>query len=169
MPRRVRWIRKYSATGEHDAHRRDGQAIDRIAHHLGELDRGARGRPGWRRHARRRPPAGCALLEDQDQAVGQQHLFEVVALVEVAKTAPIPARRRRPGERNAEHDRHHQAAGGAGQHEGQVGADHVETAVRQVDDAHDAEHQRQAACHQERGANRTAASSASGSGSLRNP
>jgi hypothetical protein len=37
----------------------------------------------------------------------------------------------------------------ARQRPGEGGADHVEAAVRQVDDAHDAEHQCQAAGHQE--------------------
>ena len=69
---------------------------------------------------------------------------------------------------NAEHDRQHQAAGRAGEHVKAVGADHVET-VRQVDDPHAMPNTSVSPLATRKGANRTAASSASGSGSLFNP
>jgi hypothetical protein len=89
------------------------------------------------------PKHGAHFFKDIDQAEGQQHLVQVVALVEVAKQQPF--------ERQAEHDRQHraaqngqrQAAEQAGERIRQIRAQHIETAMRQVDHAHDAEDQRQ--------------------------
>ena len=53
-------------------------------------------------------------------------------------------------QRHPQQQSHEQAAGGAAQHKGQVGPNHVKAAMGQIDDAHDAEHQRQPACHQKK-------------------
>ena len=52
-------------------------------------------------------------------------------------------------EQNAKQHRRQQIAGLQYQGKRQVSADHVKTAVRQIDDAHNAKNQRQAASHQE--------------------
>ena len=90
------------------------------------------------------------FLEDEDQPVRHQYLLQMLALVKIADEAPF--------ERVAEDDREHETDGERGeeaaaqmrggprrQRIGEVGADHVEAAVCEVDDAEDAEDQRQAA------------------------
>ena len=90
------------------------------------------------------------LLEQQDQREGQQHLVEMLAGVEVAEQAALqheararcrrrsrPAGRATPSPSAARHQERH------------IGADHEQRAVGQIDDAHDAEDQRQPARDQE--------------------
>ncbi len=86
------------------------------------------------------------FLEDQDEAVGHQHLLQMIALIQVRNEQPLEhvsenhredeACKKRCDEVAAEHRR---------EHEREIRADHVEAAVRQVDDAHDAEDERQSA------------------------
>ncbi len=91
------------------------------------------------------PDHAAQLLEDQDQAVGEQHLVEVVAFIEAADHQPFQCHAEYDGKRNADEDRRQQVARQAGQRPGEVGADHVEAAMGKIDDAHDAEDQRQSA------------------------
>jgi hypothetical protein len=95
------------------------------------------------------PDQAAQFFENQYQAVGEQHLVEVVALVEVAEQQALQRHAEHHGERDREQDRGRQVAGHSGQRPRQVGADHVEAAMGQVDDAHDAEHQRQPAGDEE--------------------
>jgi hypothetical protein len=90
------------------------------------------------------------FLEDEDQSIGHQHLLQMVALVQVRHEQPL--------EQIAEYHRQHQsrherrdeiAAEDRCERIREVGTDHVEAAVRQVDHAHDAEDQRQTAGDQE--------------------
>ena len=89
------------------------------------------------------------LVEEQDQAERRQHLVEVIALVERAEDDDL--------ERDADRDRRRRAAASPSRNEPvaakrrrrDIGADHVERAVRQVDHVHDAEDQRQPGRHQE--------------------
>ncbi len=120
--------------------------IDRAREDLDVALQVARQRREQRRAA---PDDGDQLVEEQDQAEGGEHLVEVVALVERAQRDHF--------DQHADHQRAEQAEQhaervGAGPLRGghrQVGADHVERAVRQVDEVHDAEHQRQPGGHQE--------------------
>ncbi|MDT4881174.1 hypothetical protein FQZ97_1170020 [compost metagenome] len=73
----------------------------------------------------------------------------MVPLVEKREQRPFEQRADDQHQRNAQQDREHETAGQAGQTESQVGAHHVEGAMGQVDDPHDAEDQRQATRHQE--------------------
>jgi hypothetical protein len=106
-----------------------------------------------RRH--RREQRGAApqdrhqLVEEQDQAESGEHLVEVIAVVERAQRHDLDrhADHQRPGE--AERHAREVRAGPLRGGEHQIRADHVQRAVRQVDEVHDAEHQRQARRHQE--------------------
>jgi hypothetical protein len=83
------------------------------------------------------------FLEHENEPVGQQHLFQVIALIEMGDERPL--------EHDAEHHestipttiRDEQVARERGQRERHVRADHVEAAMGEVDDAHDPEDQRQ--------------------------
>ena len=90
------------------------------------------------------------LLEHQDQAEGEQHLVQMVAAVQAADQQPlqhaVPAPR--PGTMPSG-SADPQTACPLRQREREVGADHVEAAVREVDHAHDAEDQREPARDQE--------------------
>jgi len=81
--------------------------------------------------------------------IGEQHLLEVVALVEVREQRPLEEEPEEHRQRDAQHHRDGEAAGQRRQRERHVRADHVEAAVREVDDPHDAEDQRQPARDQE--------------------
>ncbi|MPN32182.1 hypothetical protein SDC9_179658 [bioreactor metagenome] len=111
-------------------------------------------RPGQRsrrrRHDRRRPPDGLdQIVGNQDHAKGGQHLGKVVTAVEPAHHQPLDQR----SDQDGGDDRHqHGAQKGAAalMYLGRdVGAGHIERAVRQVHGVHDAEHQGQAGREQE--------------------
>jgi len=89
------------------------------------------------------------LLEHQNQPVGQQDLFEVVALVEVGEQRPFEHDSEQHREHDTDDDRDEQVARQRRQRERHVRADHVETAVGEVDDAHDPEDQRETARDEE--------------------
>jgi hypothetical protein len=90
------------------------------------------------------PQDGAQLFKDVDQAKGQQHLVQVVAVVEVAKQQPFQRQAKHHGQHGAAQDGQREAAKVQRQRPGQVSAQHVEAAMRQIDHAHDAEDQRQA-------------------------
>ena len=89
------------------------------------------------------------FVEEQDQAEGGEHLVEVVPLVERAQGNQLhhDPHHQRAGE--AKRNRQRERSGGLVEPGRQVGADHVERAVGEVDEVHDAEHQRQAGGQQE--------------------
>jgi len=90
------------------------------------------------------PKHGAQFLEHVDQAKGQQHLVEVVAVVEVAEQHFFQQQAKGHRQCRADHDGQGEAAQQASQRPGQVSAQHVEAAVREIDHAHDAEDQREA-------------------------
>ena len=154
MPSRVCATTPYRPAASARQHDRDEHPVHRVAHQLAERE-GA-GQPGRCLHAVHvvadQQPA--QLLEDEDQRIGHQHLLQVLALVEEAEEGPL----QQVAEQHRQQHAHGQAwrrsrrrrwRPPAPQREGHVGADHVEAAVRQVDDAHDAEDQRQPAGHEE--------------------
>ena len=94
------------------------------------------------------------VAEDQHQRVGEQQLVELLAAVEIAEQQALDERaEERHAERRGEHRRPEPAPGTGCSHctdlPGEIGADHVERAVREIEHAHDAEHQRQARGDQE--------------------
>ena len=137
------------AESEHDAHAGNPQPVHRIGQRLGQADR--RGQERGHRHAVHvvTPDDTAQLLGHQDQAVGEQHLVEVVAAVEPADQQPLEQHADRDRKHDAGRDREPQAAEALGERPREVRADHVEAAVREVDDPHDAEDQRQPARDQE--------------------
>ncbi len=89
------------------------------------------------------------LLQRQDEPVGQQHLIEMVARVKRAEQQRLEQQAEGDGERHRQQDGEEQISGELGQREGEIGPQHVEAAMGQIDDAQDAEDQRQPARHQE--------------------
>lgn len=89
------------------------------------------------------------FLEDQNQAVGHQHLLQMVARIKKTEQQFFQQIAEAECQHTAEHDRGAQAAKQRRQRKRQVSTEHVETTVRQIDDAHDAEDQRQTAGDQE--------------------
>ena len=89
------------------------------------------------------------VVEHEDQAERQQHLREVIAAVETADEDVLQQQAHDEGNRDAADHRQPEAAGGGRDAVGEIRAQHVERAVREIDDAEDAEHQRQAARDEE--------------------
>src|SRR5204863_5944744 len=89
------------------------------------------------------------FFENQDQTVRKQHLLEMVALVQMREQRPLEEDAKQNREDDAEYDRYYQTSGERRQRERHVRTDHVEAAVRKIDDPHDAEDQREPACNEE--------------------
>ncbi len=87
----------------------------------------------------------AGFLEQQDQREGQQHLVEVVALVEVAEETALQEGAEQAAAEHRDRQRQPDRTPGVCHQIGDVGAHHQHGAVGQVDDAHHAEDQRQAA------------------------
>ena len=123
--------------------------IGRIEHAGDDLHR--HGQPGRQRQrqAGRAPDQPHRVIEKQDQPEGRQHLIEMVAAVEMPERDEFErdAQQQRGAER--QQDAEHKTVGPGHEGGGEIGAHHVERAVRQIDEIHDAEHQRQAGCQQE--------------------
>ncbi len=149
MPSRVRAISQKRPGGDQHADADDRQPEGRI-------DDPARQRHGAGQDRRQREverkgaeePAR-AFGKDEDQREGRQHLVEMVAVIEppdhhdLHQRAECGRGRKARGEAKPERPRC-RGDGGAGE-----GADHVERAMREVDQPHDAEDQRQPGRHQE--------------------
>ncbi len=149
MPTRVFAISRYSSEREHDAHAGHEQPVDRIRQRVGQRDRPVEDR----RHRDAvdvvADHEAAQLLEHEDEPVGQQHLLQVVALVEVREQRPLEEDAQHHREHDADDDGDEQAAGQRRQRERHVRADHVEAAMGEIDDAHDAEDQREPAGDEE--------------------
>ena len=89
------------------------------------------------------------FLEHEDESVGQQHLLEVIALVEMRDEGPFEHDAEQHGQHDADDDGDEQVAGERRERERHVRADHVETPMGEIDDAHDPEDEREAARDQE--------------------
>ena len=134
---------------DHDCHGRDGEPVDRISDARKDLDMTVEEGGNGEIERLPSPDDHHQLVEEQGEAEGREHLIEQVALV------------KRPQHENLEdggddeHGDERQRNGepiGSRRREGRdqaVAADHEHRAVRQIDDAHDAEHQRHAHRHQE--------------------
>ena len=73
----------------------------------------------------------------------------MIARVERAQGAHLQERPDRRGRRHREQEAEDEAVEPGGEGRRQVGADHVQRAVREIDQVHDAEDQRQPGGHQE--------------------
>ena len=138
----------------HDAaHGRDEQAVDGVGHHVGQRE--AAGQPRGHRDAVHlvADEDAAQFLEHEDEPVRHQHLLQVLTLVEIAEEHPLEQVAERHRERHADQQRREEAAT-HGQAQptidqrregiGEIGAQHVEAAVREIDHAHDPEDQREA-------------------------
>src|SRR6185437_3480313 len=78
-----------------------------------------------------------------------EHMIEMVAAVEMPQCRELQhdAEQKRGSERQQRAE--HETAGPGREGRGEIGAHHVERAMRQVDEVHDAEHQRQPRRQQE--------------------
>ena len=149
MPRRVRVTTTQSRSGHGEPDEDDDRAIDGIANARRELDVAAEPRRQRRIYGRAAPEHRDQLVEEEDQPEGGEHLIEVVALVQRAQRDELgdDADGQRGGQR--EQDGEQEAAGVRVKGRGEVGAHHVEGAVGEVDEVHDAEHERQPRGHEE--------------------
>ena len=95
------------------------------------------------------PQAFADIAEDENEPEGQQYLVEVAALVQRTDEHPFHQHRRRHRRDPAHAQREPEVAGELRQRVGRERADHEERAVRDVDDVHQAEDQRQAGGHHE--------------------
>ena len=101
------------------------------------------------RQRRSSPHHPHRVIEKQDDAEGGDHLIEVIAVVEVAENQKLQqqAEEERGGER--QHQRKEEISHQSVEGYGEISAEHILHAVRQVDEVHHTEHQRQAGCNQE--------------------
>ena len=89
------------------------------------------------------------MIEEQNDAERRDHLIEVVAVVEVAEDQKLEQQAEAERGEQRQHQRREEIADQAVEGHGEVGAEHVLDAVRQIDEVHHAEHQRQAGRDQE--------------------
>src|SRR5205807_6137900 len=85
------------------------------------------------------------LFEYQYQAEREQHLLQMLAPIKAAEQHPFERCAEYYAQHDTEHDRGEQISRETRERERHVGADHIEAAVRQIDNAHDAENQRESA------------------------
>ena len=86
---------------------------------------------------------GRAFIDQENDTEGGQHLLDVVARIEAADHHKLDDQTGKPGCCETSERGERIRAGALANQRGAIGADHVKGAVRQVDDAHDAEDQRQ--------------------------
>ena len=89
------------------------------------------------------PQDGAQLFKDVNQPEGQQHLVQMVAVVEVAEQQPFKRQPEDNRQQRAAYDGECQAAEMPRQRIRKVSPQHVKAAVRQVHHAHDPEDQRE--------------------------
>ncbi len=126
----------------------DNQPIERVVDSRQNLNRAEHLRRERQRQAGRPPDQPHQFVEEQQQAEGAEHLVKVIASVERPDRNHL--------KRHSGHQRREQRQSDAGQETvgerckccGEVRAEHVERAVRQIDQIHDAKDQGQAGCEQ---------------------
>ena len=89
------------------------------------------------------------LVEEQQQPERAEHVVEMVAAVERPDRDHLQRHADQQRRDQRQQRTEHEAAGQRREGRGEIGADHVERAVRQIDQVHDAEDQRQAGRQQE--------------------
>jgi hypothetical protein len=114
MPSRVRREHEVHAQRQRQAHAADEQPVDRVGHHLAQ--RQVPARMVGRLHAVHvvTHEQAAQFLEHQDQAVGHQHLLQVLTLVQEAEERPL--------QHIAQQHRQHQAHGQRGKEAAAEGA-----------------------------------------------
>ncbi len=134
--------------GDRQTKQADRDAVVLVGEIVGQLERAAQEfRRGDRMHVLAEQDL-AHLVEHEDQPVAEQHLREMVAAVEPLDEQAFQREARHECDRDAAGERRQEAAGRQRQPVRHVGAEHIEGAVREVDDAEDAEHERQPARHE---------------------
>ena len=108
-------------------------------------DRHRNGQPGRqrKRQPRRSPDQSHRVVEKQDQAERRQHVIEMVAAIKMPQRDQFQHDAEQQSGAEREHHADDEITGPGHEGRGEVGAHHVERTVRQIDEIHDAEHQRQ--------------------------
>ena len=149
MPRRVRAIRRWRPAAISSPTRMMASENERVVDAAGERNRPRQPRRHREIEGKRAEHPAGAFREHEDQREGREHLIQMVAAVEPPDDEDFDDRacggRRREARRKPDPVRAGERCDrGAGER-----ADHVERAVGEVDEAHDAEDQRQPGRHQE--------------------
>ena len=92
---------------------------------------------------------GRAFIDKEDDAEGREHLLNMVAGIKPPDHHELDDQAGERRGRETGEGREHERPGTLADQRRAVGSDHVERAVRQIDDAHDAEDQRQSCRQQE--------------------
>ena len=95
------------------------------------------------------PQNGAHLFKNVNEAKGEEHLIEVIAFVKMPEQQPFKQQTKEDRKHSTQDDGDCEALCHGGQGPSQVSAQHVETTVRQIDHAHDAENQSQACSQHE--------------------
>src|SRR5947209_20452326 len=90
----------------------------------------------------RAPDRLLQFVEDEDHREGEQHLLQVIALIEMADEQPLDRETEEKRERDTDDERTENVAERLRQRQRRVRAEHVERAVRQIDDPENAEDER---------------------------
>ena len=99
---------------------------------------------------RLRPPdQRHQIVEEQDQPERAEHLIEMAALIERSQCQDIEDDTECHRGDDAEHDRQDERAGPVEDGRGEERAHHIERAMCQIEEVHDAEDQREPGRHQE--------------------
>ena len=118
---------------DRERHPDDDEAIERIIEPRQDLHRVEHFARQRQRHAGRSPDQPDELVEEQQQAERAEHVIEMIAAVEPPYRDHFKrhADGKRGGDR--EHGAEHETIGPFGKRRGEIGAEHIERAVRQID------------------------------------
>ena len=129
--------------GDHD------EPPHRVEEAISELH-GSRKQFRHRQAQRRRAPYELhPVIEKKNDTEGRNDVIEVIPVVEMSKDDEFEQKPKCQCGGERQHQRGEKAAGQRIESDGEVGPQHVLDAVRQVDDVHDPEHQRQPRRNQE--------------------
>ena len=128
---------------QRNAHTRDEQPVDGVGEGVGKRNRPVQHLGDGHAVHVIAPQDGTQLFKDVDQPEGQQHLVQVIAMVEVAEQQPFERQPKDHRQQSPAQDGQRQAAEMPRQRICEVGPQHVKAAVRQVHHAHDPEDQRE--------------------------
>ena len=146
---RVRITRDVEQRRDHERRHDDDQAIERVVDAGDHLHGGEHLRRQRQRQTRRAPDQPHRVVEEQDQPEGRQHVIEMIAAVEMPERDEFQRNAEQQRGTQRQHDADDEIAGPRHEGRGEIGAHHVERAVRQVDEVHDAEDERQPRRQQE--------------------
>ena len=127
----------------------DKQAVGRIGHARQHFHR-----PGQEFRRRQEQGLGAPdhldqFVEEQDDAEGRQNLIQMVAPVELSQRDDLDQRPDQPGRHQGRDHADQKIPRGLGHRRRDIGADHVQRPMGQVDQVHDPEHQGQPGRQQE--------------------